>query len=84
VKVVVECYGAMRDYLPDPAGREAVFDISGSTVGDVVDALRAPRKLVFAVLVDGVQASLDSGVNDGSRVTLMPPFAGGADLKGVP
>jgi molybdopterin converting factor small subunit len=78
MKVVLECYGAMRDFLPDPSAREASLEVGGSTVGDVVDALGAPRRLVFAVLVDGGRASLDTKLHDGSRVTLMPPFAGGA------
>jgi sulfur carrier protein ThiS len=77
MNVVVECYGAMREYLPDPAGHEARLEVSGTTVGDVVDAMGAPRNLVYAVLVDGVQASVEARVEDGSRVTLMPPFAGG-------
>jgi molybdopterin converting factor small subunit len=79
MKVVVECYGAMREYLPDPKEREARLDLAGGTVGDVVDALGAPRKLVYAILIDGGRASLESPVRDGARVTLMPPFAGGAD-----
>jgi hypothetical protein len=52
MKVVVECYGAMRDYLPDPKEREASLDLAGGTVGDVVDALGAPRRLVYAILKD--------------------------------
>jgi molybdopterin converting factor small subunit len=83
MKVVIECYGVMREFLPDPSTREAGLDVAGSTVGDVVDALGASRRLVYAVLVDGGRASLDTRLEDGSRVTLMPPFAGGAHIKGV-
>jgi molybdopterin converting factor small subunit len=78
--VSVICFGAMRDFLP-PGGRgnRAEVEIGDrATVGDLVDALGAPRRLVFSVLVDGVQARLDTQLSDGGDVTLMPPFAGGA------
>jgi molybdopterin synthase sulfur carrier subunit len=70
----------MRQYLPDSAeGNRAHIDVPpGASVGDVVDALGAPRSLVFSLLVDGVQADLDHTVDDGAEITLMPPFAGGA------
>ena len=78
MKVTIECFGVMRDYLPDGAeGRVAEIELAGSTVGDLVDALGAPRRLVHAILVDGGRAGLDETLEDGTRVTLMPPFAGG-------
>jgi molybdopterin converting factor small subunit len=77
--VAVTCFGAMRDFLPDErAGNRVEVDLTnGATVGDLVDALGAPRRLVFSVLVDGQQARLDSPLHAGQEVTLMPPFAGG-------
>lgn len=78
--VSVICFGAMRDFLPeDREGNRAEVELGDpATVGDLIDALGAPRRLVFAVLVDGVQAGPDAPVRDGADVTLMPPFAGGA------
>jgi hypothetical protein len=69
----------MRDYLPPGAtsNRVEVEVAEGATVGDAVDALGAPRNLVFAILVDGVQASIDDPVRRDAEITLMPPFAGG-------
>jgi molybdopterin converting factor small subunit len=58
--------------------RAEVTVAGGSSVGEVVDALGAPRTLIFSILVDGVQASLDAEVPAGAEITLMPPFAGGA------
>ena len=80
LEVKVLCFGAMREFLPpDSPGNSTVVQIpSGSRAGHVVDALGAPRRLVYALLVDGVQATLESEVQDGSEVTLMPPFAGGS------
>lgn len=76
------CFGAMRSYLPASSeGNRACLEVPAeSSVGDVVDALGAPRTLVFSLLVDGVQADLERVLHDGAEVTLMPPFAGGAVL----
>ncbi|MGH2787653.1 MAG: MoaD/ThiS family protein [Actinomycetota bacterium] len=78
--VSVVCFGAMREYLPATAGgnRAQVEVPEKASVGEVVDALGAPRSLVFSLLVDGVHADLSRVLHDGAEVTLMPPFAGGA------
>jgi molybdopterin converting factor small subunit len=75
----VICFGAMRTYLPaEASGNRAEIDVDvGSRVGDLVDALGAPRRLVFALLIDGRQATLEDSLHEGAEVTLMPPFAGG-------
>ena len=80
MNVAVVCFGAMRDYLPEGArGNRAEMSLATpATVGDLVDRLGAPRRLVFSLLVDGEQASLDALLTEGSEVTLMPPFAGGS------
>ena len=81
MRVGLVCFGAMRDYLPgDADGNRASLDLpEGVTVGDLVDALGAPRSLVHALLVDEVQGSLDQRLHEGAEVTLMPSFSGGID-----
>ena len=80
MKVTVTCFGAMRDYLPETReGNTAAVELAeGATVGDLVDALGAPRQLVHALLVDEVRGALDNPLREGAAVTLMPPFGGGA------
>ena len=79
MKVTIECFGAMREFLPDDAdGNRATVEVrEGATVGDVVDALGAPRRLVHALLVDEVQGDLGQTLHEGAAVTLMPSFSGG-------
>ncbi|MPZ69616.1 MAG: hypothetical protein GEU71_08810 [Actinobacteria bacterium] len=79
MRIDVLCFGAFKDYLPDDAdGNRGSLEVpGGSTVGHVVDALGAPRALVFGVLVDGQQAPLDSEIHEGAEITLMPPYSGG-------
>ena len=81
MNVTVTCFGAMREHLPSHAdGNRATVDlVDGATVGDLVDALGAPRRLVNAVLVDEVQADLGHRLRKGAAVILMPPFSGGRD-----
>ncbi len=77
--VQVVCFGAMRAYLPigSDGGRAVLEVTSDARVSDVVAAMGAPERLVFAVLVDGRRATLDQALQEGAEVTLMPPFAGG-------
>jgi molybdopterin converting factor small subunit len=79
MRVTVVCFGAMRDHLPPGSqqNRAELEVAETASVGDVVDALGAPRALAFAILVDGIQSTLDESLAPGSEVTLMPPFAGG-------
>ena len=79
MRITMVCFGAMRDHLPaDASGNRAELELpEGATVEDAVDALGAPRELVFSLLVDGTHAHLDHVLGEGSEVTLMPPFAGG-------
>ena len=79
MKVTVVCFGAMREFLPDPASGRADMELApGGTVRSLVGALGAPDTLVHSVLVDGMRVELDQNLTDGAEVTLMPPFAGGS------
>ena len=82
MKVGVVCFGAMRAHLPPGSvGNRSEIDVADkASVSEVVESLGAPRALVFAVLVDGRQASIDQPLHEGAEVTLMPPFAGGERL----
>lgn len=76
----MSCFGAMRDYLPSGAtGNSSSLDLpEGATVGHLIDALGAPGHLVFALLVDDERADVGHALTEGAKVTLMPPFTGGA------
>jgi molybdopterin converting factor small subunit len=80
MRVAIVCFGAMRAFLPPgTVSNRAELEVApGSRVADLVDHMGAPRRLVFAVLVDGGRADLEDPLHDGAEVTLMPPFAGGS------
>lgn len=75
----VVCFGAMREYLPDPNENNAFVELSAAaTIEDLLASLDAPVRLVHVCLVDGRRAELTEELQEGSEVTLMPPFSGGA------
>jgi len=80
VKVTLVCFGSLRDLLPGGGtSNRADFDLpDGATAGDALEALGAPGRQVFALLIDGRRATLDASLHEGAEVTLMPPFSGGA------
>lgn len=79
----VICFGAMREYLPSAAdGNWVEIEASeGATVGDIADALGAPRHLVHAALVNEDPADLSTSLADGDRLTLMPHYSGGGTRR---
>ena len=78
MRVTVVCFGVMREYLPDPTKNQAEIDLGeGATVRALLGELGAPERLVHMCLVDGGRVKLDEGLQEGSEVTLMPPFSGG-------
>ena len=79
----MQCFGAMRDYLPaGAADNRASLELeTGATVSSVLEALGAPARLVHWILIDGSRVELDSPLFDGAEVTLMPPFTGGAQAR---
>lgn len=85
MKVSVVCLGAMRAHLPGGlAGNRADVEVpNGGTVADAAIALGIPAATIHALLVDGVQASLSTPLQDGSELVLMPPFSGGSSSVAV-
>jgi molybdopterin converting factor small subunit len=79
MQVTVVCFGAMREFLPPGAsGNSITLDVEeDQDVGGLVDDLGAPRRLVYALLVNEDPSSLDRPLRDGDKVTLMPQFTGG-------
>lgn len=78
VNVTVVCFGAMREYLPDPMQNETRMDLDeGTTVEELVARLGAPSRLASSILLGEERGRLSDILQDGMRVTLMPPFSGG-------
>lgn len=79
MEVYLVCFGLLKDHLPPEAvsGRLRLTLSGAPRVQDVVIAAGLPPHKIFAILVDGSQATLDQSLVDGAEVTLMPQFTGG-------
>jgi len=86
MKVTVVCFGAMREHLPpDAQGNRAVLGVNDDArVIDIVRALHAPERLVYALLVNEERAELEDSLSDGDEITIMPPFTGGGQRVRCP
>lgn len=78
VHITVVGFGALRERIGDGTGSTELDVDDGARIVDVIAALSIPPALATMVLIDGDQAQLDDVVAEGTEVTLMPPFAGGA------
>ena len=83
MKITLKLYALLSRYLPVGAeGNEAVLSLrEGITVGEALDGVGLPAKLVHLILVNGVYLapSERSGkvLADGDALAVWPPVAGG-------
>ena len=79
MKLEVHLFATLGPYLPAGAqGDGAVMAFpEGTTVHDVVHALRIPPELPFMAVVNGHDADLDHVLAEGDVVSMFPPLVGG-------
>lgn len=80
MNVQVRLYALLRRYHPGPdPGAWLKLELpDGATVADVADHLKLPGGIVHAAAVNGESCELDRLLQEGDRVSLFPPAAGGA------
>jgi molybdopterin synthase sulfur carrier subunit len=80
MRVEVHLFALLERYLP--AGSEgdgtALELAAGTTVGDVVTALKIPRELSCVTVVNGRDAPLEQVLRPGDVLSMFPPLAGGS------
>lgn len=69
----------LKDHLPPAAteGRVALQLPGEASIKDAVSAAGLSPERIYAILLDGAPATLESQLIDGAEVTLMPQFTGG-------
>lgn len=76
-KVRVKAAGGVTKFMPDGASEHDAQIAANATVGELLDALNVPRDVPSIILVNRETASLDSKLEDGDTVHLLPMVVGG-------
>lgn len=77
MKVTVELQTYLEQYSPDG---EAVFGYTlpeGATLQTLVRLLNLPDEMASVIIVNGRSADFADPLDEGDRVILIPPLAGG-------
>jgi molybdopterin converting factor small subunit len=79
VKVEVQFFATLSSYRPDGATDDGTtLEVpEGTTVRQVVQALKIPPDVDFLRVVNGRDAPSDQRLADGDVLSLFPPLAGG-------
>lgn len=79
MRVEVRLFASLVRFAPEGKGSapcEVVVE-QGTTVAGLLDKLGVPEETVKIVFVNGVHAGGDRSLEDGDRVGVFPPVAGG-------
>ncbi|MBN2516556.1 MAG: MoaD/ThiS family protein [Deltaproteobacteria bacterium] len=80
MKVEVKLYASLARYLPYDSGRHAprMLEIEKeTTIIQLLEYLKVPLKSVKLIFLNGIHATGDETLNDGDRLGVFPPVAGG-------
>jgi molybdopterin converting factor small subunit len=79
VQIEVVVFATLRKYLPELAlGETRKLQVSpGATVAEICETLKLPREEVKVVMRNNRQAEMDTVVEDGDRLALIPAVGGG-------
>jgi sulfur-carrier protein len=77
MKVTVILYATLRKYGPAHGGPRVMELIEGDRLRRVLEVLEMPPDLEKVMLINGRPADLNAILQEGDRVVLFPPVAGG-------
>jgi sulfur carrier protein ThiS len=79
MRIELKLYASMACLKPENVGRGPwAMEVSeGTTVQNLLEALKVPRESVKLVFLNGVHANDDDILKEGDRVGVFPAVAGG-------
>lgn len=80
MKIELKLYASLARFMPDEKGGSAakVMEVrEGTTISDLLEAFKVPADAVKLVFLNGIHAEGDQVLNEGDRVGVFPPVAGG-------
>jgi molybdopterin synthase sulfur carrier subunit len=77
-KIDLRLFGHLRKYHPGGVNPGSLAEVSeGCSVGDLLDQLGIPPDDPKIILVNGIHADRQHPIQEGDRVSIFPPIAGG-------
>ncbi|MEW6188465.1 MAG: MoaD/ThiS family protein [Thermodesulfobacteriota bacterium] len=80
MKIQLNLFASLTKYLPDSetAGFSNLMEIAeGTTIEVLMDQLNIPREQPKIIFLNGIHAEVTRILNDGDRLGIFPPLAGG-------
>lgn len=79
MKIEMLLYASLGKLAPDKKpGSPFFLDLEdGATVGRALEKASIPTTIPMIIFVNGRHSRLDGVINDGDRVAVFPPIAGG-------
>jgi sulfur-carrier protein len=79
MKIELNLYASLAEYLPDRArGNPNIIELpEGTTIKQLIEQLRIPPDTPRIIFLNGVHAPVEALLNDGDRLGMFPPLAGG-------
>jgi len=79
MKIEIILYASLACHLPaERSGNSCVLEISeGSTIRDVLASLDVPEDAPRILFLNGRHAKADQPLENGDRLAVFPPIAGG-------
>jgi molybdopterin synthase sulfur carrier subunit len=79
MKINLNLYASLAEYLPDKVrGNPNVLELSAeTTIKQLIEQLHIPLDTPRIIFLNGTHAPLEALLNDGDRLGMFPPLAGG-------
>ena len=78
MKIEFRLYASLSAYMPETNSTDATIDIEeGTRIKELLDKFNVPADSVKIIFLNGVHAKGNEILQDGDRLGVFPPIAGG-------
>ncbi|MGD9034547.1 MAG: MoaD/ThiS family protein [Desulfobacteraceae bacterium] len=79
MKIELRLFASLAAFMPEKkAGKPLAMEVSdGTTIRDLLQQLKVPRKDIKVIFLNGVHASDEDVLKEGDRVGVFPAVGGG-------
>ena len=79
MNIEIRLFANLAQFLPpDAKNKRAKINVKdGISIGDVLEGLNIPKNTTSVIMVNGVHQKIDTKLNDGDVLSVIPPVTGG-------